>query len=84
MEDLEELIHQAQQAVNIMPQDHDLAAMLNNLGNMLEIQFERTGKNGGLERVNLSSTAGNEHHTSRSSRSSNVSEQSGQQASETI
>jgi hypothetical protein len=43
MENLEESIHQAQQMMNITSQDHlDLAAMLNNLGNKLEIRFERT------------------------------------------
>jgi hypothetical protein len=45
MEDLEESICQAQQTVNIMPQDHlDLAGMLNNLGSKLESQFERMGR----------------------------------------
>jgi hypothetical protein len=37
MKDLKELIHQAQQTVNITPQDHsDLAGRLNNLGNKLQ------------------------------------------------
>jgi len=59
MEDLEDSIRRAQQAVNITPQDHpDLAMYLNNLGNKLETQFERTLKDGGLGRVNLQSAAG--------------------------
>ncbi len=53
MEDLEDSIRRAQQAVTITPQDHlSLAMYLNNLGNKLETQFERRLKEGGLGRVN--------------------------------
>jgi hypothetical protein len=40
MEDLEEAIYRAQQAVEITPEDHpDLAAMLNNRGEELASRF---------------------------------------------
>ncbi|KAH0556259.1 hypothetical protein GP486_005813 [Trichoglossum hirsutum] len=45
MEDLEEAIRVAQQAVDATPEDHpDLAAWLNALGNKLRRRYERTGK----------------------------------------
>jgi len=45
MDDLEEAIRMARQAIDITPKDHpDLAAWLNNLGNKLESRYERTGK----------------------------------------
>ena len=50
MEDLEEAIRVARQAVDVTPEGHpDLAAMLNNLGNKLGRRYERTGKMEGLE-----------------------------------
>jgi len=50
MEDLEDSIRRAQQAVNITPQDHpDLAMYLNNLGYKLETRFEKTGRMEDLE-----------------------------------
>jgi hypothetical protein len=45
MKDLKESIYQAQQVVNITPQDHsNLGMYLNNLGNRLQSQFERMGR----------------------------------------
>ena len=50
MEDLEESIYQAQQAVDITPQDHpNLGMYLNNLGNRLQSRFERMGRMEDLE-----------------------------------
>jgi len=50
MEDLEEAIQVARQAVDVTPEDHpDLAERLNNLGNRLESRYERTGKVEDLE-----------------------------------
>ena len=45
MVDLEEAIRNAQQAVEVTPQDHPgLASRLNNLGTKLVLRFERTGR----------------------------------------
>ena len=45
MEDLEEAILVARQAVDVTPKDHpDLAGWLNNLGTKLESRYERTGE----------------------------------------
>ncbi|KAI9863865.1 MAG: hypothetical protein M1813_003517 [Trichoglossum hirsutum] len=50
MEDLEEAIRKAEQAVKATPEGHpDLATWLSNLGNMLERRFERTGRMEDLE-----------------------------------
>ena len=50
MEDLEEALRVARQAVDVTPKDHlDLATMLNNLGTKLESRYERTGKMEDLE-----------------------------------
>src|SRR2546421_9846945 len=50
MEDLEEAIRKAEEAVKATPEDHpDLAGRLNNLGNKLERRYERTGKMEDLE-----------------------------------
>jgi tetratricopeptide (TPR) repeat protein len=45
MEDLEEAIRKAEQALDAAPKDYlDLEAMQNNLGNKLGFRFERTGR----------------------------------------
>ena len=45
MENLKEAILVAQQAVNVILEDYlDLVERLNNLGNKLKSQYERTGK----------------------------------------
>ena len=50
MEDLEEAIRVARQAVDVTPEDHpDLAGRLNNLGLKLQRRYERTGKMEDLE-----------------------------------
>lgn len=52
MEDLEEAIKRAQEAVAATPDDHpNQAPMLNNLGNMLGLRFDRTGKMENLEQA---------------------------------
>ena len=50
MEDLEEAIRVARQAVDVTPKNHsNLAAWLNNLGNKLGRRYECTGKMEDLE-----------------------------------
>jgi hypothetical protein len=54
MEDLEEAILVARQAVDVTPKDHpDLAGRLNNLGNKLGRRYKRTGKMEDLEEAIL-------------------------------
>jgi hypothetical protein len=68
MEDLEEAVGVAHQAVQTISEDHpDLAGSLNNLGTKLERRYERTGNMEDLDEAIRSDSTSSQGYTRRPS-----------------